>query len=214
MNNIINLTKGYIETIFTMRRQLIILIVFGIMLGVYDTSFIAYGAGISIMILVLQVLAVEDASGIDFLVSILPIRKKEYVISRYIGGVIAIVVGTILVTCSYYLAIIFNRPEIQMPYISLLATTIISCMIIVSINIPVVLKCGAVKGRVFVTFLNVAGIFIPIIIAAKLSEYRIFNTIVSNPIILVVFILLIGILILYVSYLISFNLYKNKEVKK
>lgn len=214
MNNIINLTKGYIETIMTMKKQIIVLIIFGVAIGAFDANFIAYGAGISVMTLVFQVLSVEEISGVDFLVSILPVRKKEYVISRYLGGIISIVIGCVLVTCSYFLLKILGKIEVEIPYINFLATTIISCVIIVAINIPLILKYGAVKGRVFLTFLNIGGVFLPMLLLDILSGNDIFIYIVSNPLTLTVSLLLMGMLLLYISYCITLNLYNKKEVKK
>lgn len=214
MNNIINLTRSYIETIMTMKKQIAILIIFAVGFGIFETSFIAYAAGMSVMILVFQVLAVEEVNGVDFLVSILPVRKKEYIISRYLGGLIAIIVGCILITCSYLLAKILGQMEVEIPYIYFLTTTIISCVIIVAINIPVILKYGSVKGRTVLTFLNIFGIFLPMLLLDKLSENKIFISIVSNPIMLTLSLLLSGIIVLYVSYVIALNLYNKKEIKK
>lgn len=214
MNNIINLTKSYIETIFTMKKQIIFMSIFGVAFGMFDTSFMAYAAVMSVMMLVFQVLCLEESSGADFLVSILPVRKKEYVISRYIGGIMSIIVGCLLVTCTYFLVIIIKDVEVVVPYINLLTTTILSCVMIVSINIPIMLKFGVVKGRVFLTFLNVAGLCLPMLLLDIIGENSIFISIVSNPITLAIALALLVILVLYISYIIALNLYKNKEVKK
>lgn len=138
MNNIVNLTKCYIETIITMKNQVILILGSALILGIFQEGFIVYGAG----------------------------------------------------------------------------AAIISAIIIVSINIPVFLKYGALNGRVVLTLVNMAGLFLPILIVEKISTMNVLSIFTSNDNILVLFIILVAMLIIYISYCISLNLYNKKEVKK
>lgn len=215
MSNIVNLTKCYIETIMTMKSQLILVSVCALMIGIFQDGFIAYGSGVAVIVLVNQVLSYEEISGIDFLVATLPISRKQYVVSRYIGGLIAVIVGLILVTGSYLIVHIVSEREITLPYIYFLMTSIITAILIISVNIPVFLKYGALKSRTILTLVNLAGMFAPILIIQNVDFIS--NTaikFISNTLLLWLGIILLGVLLLYISYCVSINLYENKEVKK
>lgn len=214
MNNIVNLTKCYIETIITMKNQVILILASALILGIFQEGFIVYGAGAAVMVLVNQVLTNEDISGVNFLIATLPVSKKEYVISRYMGGLISVLVGAVLVTGAYLIVYMFSDRELTLSYIYFLIPAIISAIIIVSINIPVFLKYGALNGRVVLTLVNMAGLFLPILIVEKISTMNVLSIFTSNDNILVLFIILVAMLILYISYCISLNLYNKKEVKK
>lgn len=214
MNNIVNLTKCYIETIITMKNQVILILGSALILGIFQEGFIVYGAGAAVMVLVNQVLTNEDISGVNFLIATLPVSKKEYVISRYMGGLISVLVGVVLVTGAYLIVDMFSDRELTLSYIYFLIPAIISAIIIVSINIPVFLKYGALNGRLVLTLVNMAGLFLPILIVEKISTMNVLSIFTSNDNILVLFIILVAMLILYISYCISLNLYNKKEVKK
>lgn len=214
MNNIINLTKNYIETVTTMKKEIILVILFAVGIGVFDTRFIVYGVGVSVIFLLNQVLSYEDMSGVDFLIAVLPIKKKEYVISRYICGFIVTIIAALLVTLSYYAVYLLSKTEIILPYSYFLIVSIISAIIIISVNIPIFLKCGTLKGRYISTLINLSGVFLPMFMIEGLSKFDFLNSIINNPRILVLSLLLLGFIIVCVSYFISIKLYENKEVKK
>ena len=214
MNNVVNLTKNYIETVSAMKKEVILVIVFSLVIGIFDPRFIVYGGGVAVAFLLNQVLSYEDISGVDFLIAVLSIKKKEYVISRYICGFIVTIIAALLVTLSYYAVYLLSKTEIILPYIYFLVVSIISAIIIISVNIPIFLKYGTLKGRYIATLINLSGIFLPMFMVEGLSRFNIFNTIISNPIILVLSLLLLVFIIVGVSYFISIKLYENKEVKK
>lgn len=214
MNNVVNLTKNYIETVSAMKKEVILVIVFSLVIGIFDPRFIVYGVGVSVSFLLNQVLSYEDISGIDFLIAVLPIKKKEYVISRYICGFIVTIIATLLVTLSYFAVYLINKTEMMLPYSYFLVVSIISSIIIISVNIPVFLKYGTLKSRYISTLLNLSGVFLPMLMIEGLSRFNILSGIISNPIILVLSLLLLGFIIVCVSYFISIKLYEGKEVKK
>jgi hypothetical protein len=99
----------------------------------------------------------------------------------------------------------------------LLPTSIISAILSMSVIIPLVLKFGINKGRVFMSIIVILVSTMPLSLMSDISQdsktletiMNIINS-VGMPLITVV----INIIILLVSIGISINLYKNKEIKE
>lgn len=214
MSNVIKLTKGYIETMLTIRSQLLLIIVISLILGISDDRFILYGSIMGVSVLVNQVLSYEDISGIDFLIAILPVRKKEYVISRYIGGLIAVIISIIILTITYTVSILLKPDALILDYIYFFMISITVSMTMISALIPINLKWGSQRGRILSTLI----IIIPFVLAMSMFETlnpsNTFSIIISNSTILMLIVLLLNVVVLFISYFITVKLYEKKEVKK
>jgi hypothetical protein len=170
----------------------------------------------SVLLTVYQVMAYEDHNNIDYLISYLPVKRNEYVLSRYLLGIVSILLASILLCIVYFVSIKIN--DLQGISLNLLLpTSITSAILSMSVIIPLVLKFGINKGRVFMSIIVILVSTMPLSLMSDISQdsktletiMNIINS-VGMPLITVV----INIIILLVSIGISINLYKNKEIKE
>lgn len=157
----------------------------------------------------------EDTYGINYLISYIPVRRKEYVASRYVIGIINILISVCIFVLCYYLATkIPSNSGKLLDYKLTLGVGITVGIIGMSAMIPCVLKFGAVKGRMFMTFLVIGIVMLPTIVFSIAQEVEFMKVILEKLSLINVSILLIiiNILIIYISYLVSKNLYCKKEI--
>ncbi|MDU2995408.1 MAG: ABC-2 transporter permease, partial [Clostridium sp.] len=147
----------------------------------------------------------EKACNIDNLVRTLPIKVNEYILSRYVFGIIGIFISIGIMSI---VAIFLNGS----PYISV-ESVIISALVIGSVVVgiitPIVTILGPEKGKIVVIILTV----LPLMFTMKLPELLSdININILNKNILFLLIMLVTILIMYISYLVTVNIYKRVEL--
>lgn len=214
MNNIINLTKMSFLNLKSTSKQTCIGWVIWICVSIYNPLFLNMLFGMGVLMTLYQVMAYEDANGIDNLIASLPVKKNEYVMSRYFAGIMFLCISIIIAYGIYFISSKVNTNEIKIEV--LLGTGISTASLVICIIIPMVLKFGVNKGRLLITILNMCVIMIPSFLLENISKepqlmktiYR-FIDIASIPIIIVI--LNVGILL--ISITISRKAYKNKEIK-
>ena len=216
MNNIINLTKMSFTNLKSVYKQIWYIWIVWIGVAIYNPFFLNILLGMSVLLTVYQVMAYEDHNNIDYLISYLPVKRNEYVLSRYLLGIVSILLASILLCIVYCVSIKIN--DLQGISLNLLLpTSITSAILSMSVIIPLVLKFGINKGRVFMSIIVILVSTMPLSLMSDISQdsktlETIMNIIKSEgmPLITVV----INIIILLVSIGISINLYKNKEIKE
>ena len=170
----------------------------------------------SVLLTVYQVMAYEDHNNINYLISYLPVKRKEYVLSRYLLGIVSILLASILLCIVYFVSTKIN-PQQEMSLDILLPTSIISAILSMSVIIPLVLKFGINKGRLFMTMIGIVVSTIPVSIMSEISEDpKTLETIMNaiNALGIPVITVVTSVIILLISIAISINLYKNKEIKE
>ena len=216
MNNIINLTKMSFTNLKSVYKQIWYIWIIWIGVAIYSPFFLNILLGMSVLLTVYQVMAYEDHNNIDYLISYLPVKRNEYVLSRYLLGIVSILLASILLCIVYFVSIKIN--DLQGISLNLLLpTSITSAILSMSVIIPLVLKFGINKGRVFMSIIVILVSTMPLSLMSDISQdsktletiMNIINS-VGMPLITVV----INIIILLVSIGISINLYKNKEIKE
>ena len=216
MNNIINLTKMSLINLKAVYKQIYYVWIIWIGIAMFNPFFLNILLGISVLLTLYQVMAYEDNNNVDYLISYLPVKKSEYVISRYLFGIISILLSLIVIVAVYFISIKINLAEI-MPLELLLPTSIISAVLSVAVIIPLVLKFGINKGRVFMSIIVMVISTIPVSIVSKLNETPdIINNIMSiiSKIGLPIISIILSIVVLVISIFISLKLYLNKEIKE
>ena len=216
MNNVINLTKMSFTNLKSVYKQIWYIWIVWIGVAIYNPFFLNILLGMSVLLTVYQVMAYEDHNNIDYLISYLPVKKNEYVLSRYLLGIVSILLSTIIVCIVYFVSIKINSSQ-EMSLDILLPTSIISAILSMSVIIPLVLKFGINKGRVFMSIIIMVVSTIPVSLISGISQdskmLEAIMKIMNNfgiPLLAVV----INIITLVVSIAISINLYKNKEIKE
>ena len=216
MSNVINLTKMSFTNLKSVYKQIWYIWIIWIGVAIYSPFFLNILLGMSVLLTVYQVMAYEDHNNIDYLISYLPVKRNEYVLSRYLLGIVSILLASILLCIVYFVSIKINSLE-SIALNILLPTSITSAILSMSVIIPLVLKFGINKGRVFMSIIVILVSTMPLSLMSDISQdsktletiMNIINS-VGMPLITVV----INIIILLVSIGISINLYKNKEIKE
>ncbi|MBP3929176.1 MAG: ABC-2 transporter permease [Peptostreptococcaceae bacterium] len=216
MSNVINLTKMSFTNLKSVYKQIWYIWIIWIGVAIYSPFFLNILLGMSVLLTVYQVMAYEDHNNIDYLISYLPVKRSEYVLSRYLFGIISILLSIVLLCIVYFVSIKIN--DLQGISLNLLLPiSITSAILSMSVIIPLVLKFGINKGRVFMRIIVILVSTMPLSLMSDISQdsktletiMNIINS-VGMPLITVV----INIIILLVSIGISINLYKNKEIKE
>ena len=216
MNNIINLTKMSFTNLKSVYKQIWYIWIIWIGIAIYNPSFLNILLGMSVLLTVYQVMAYEDHNNINYLISYLPVKRKEYVLSRYLLGSVSILLASILLCIVYFVSTKINPSQVMSLDI-LLPTSIISAILSMSVIIPLVLKFGINKGRLFMTMIGIVVSTIPVSIMSEISEDpKTLETIMNaiNALGIPVITVVTSVIILLISIAISINLYKNKEIKE
>ena len=157
-----------------------------------------------------------DNGNAAFLFS-LPITRKDYVLEKYIFGLISGIMFLLLGTVISLVAIGITKTgsfnEIFLTAGSLFPTI----LLILSIMLPFILKFGGEKGRIAI--IGVMGlIFVIGLLLIKTTEYLGIDLYVLinklpkfEPLVYIILFLLLSVVILGISYLISLTILKKKE---
>ena len=216
MNNVINLTKMSFTNLKSVYKQIWYIWIIWIGIAIYNPSFLNILLGMSVLLTVYQVMAYEDHNNINYLISYLPVKRKEYVLSRYLLGIVSILLASILLCIVYFVSTKINPSQVMSLDI-LLPTSIISAILSMSVIIPLVLKFGINKGRLFMTMIGIVVSTVPVSIMSEISkDSKILETIMNaiNALGIPVITVVTSVIILLISIAISINLYKNKEIKE
>ncbi|MEG1310795.1 MAG: ABC-2 transporter permease [Romboutsia sp.] len=215
MKNIINLVKMNYSNLNAVKKMIILPLVIFVPVSVINPMFLNMLIGVIFFNITQTVIAYEDSYGIDTLIGYLPVKRSEYVISRYVSGILNIGIATCIFIICYYLADKYSTDNwTLLPYGITLGIAITAAITGLAIIIPCILKFGAVKGRTIVTLLMIIVLMIPAILSQVLVENKILESVLiklntlSMPLIFVG----INIIILTVSYMITQRLYVKKEI--
>ena len=216
MNNIINLTKMSFLNLKSVYKQISLIWIIWIGVAIFNSFFLNILFGLSILLTLYQVMAYEDSNGIDYLISYLPVKRSEYVISRYLLGIVSLLLSTLVVCIVYFISIKINTSD-QIPMEILLPTGITSAILAISVIIPLVLKFGMNKGRVFISIIIMIISTLPISLVSGIDKSsKMINTLMNiiNNVGIPMIAIIINIAILLISMFISIKLYMNKEIKE
>ena len=214
MENIINLTKMSLNNLSSIIKTILIVIIVWIGIAMINQAFFNIIFGMGTYLLLMQVMSYEDTYGIDNLIAKLPVSKNEYVISRYVLGIIISVIFMVLSVLIY--SILNSILELDLTLGIFILIGFVTSMLAISVIIHVILKFGINKGRMVITILTVLMVVVPTGIMTSIWDnkefmYKIMD-IAGN--IGIPFILIISsILILIISIIISLRVYKSKEIK-
>lgn len=214
MENIINLTKMSLNNLSSIIKTILIVIIVWIGIAMINQAFFNMIFGMGTYLLLMQVMAYEDTYGIDNLIAELPVSKNEYVISRYVLGIIISAIFMVLSVLIYYM--LNSILELNLTLGIFILIGFVTSVLAMSVIIPVILKFGINKGRMVVTILTVLIVVVPTGIMTSIWENKEFMSKIMNVVgnIGVPFILIISsLLILMISIIISLRVYKSKEIK-
>ncbi|ALP90630.1 MULTISPECIES: ABC-2 transporter permease [Clostridium] len=214
MNNIKNLLKLHYSSIFALKKTALIILALAVFMTISnnDGSMLPFGAALLVMVLNYNSLAYESNSKSDFLIYSLPVKPKEYVLSKYIFGFINVIISIIFADVLYMVLNMFNyisQQDIPVGIINI--AVIIVGMIIVDIVNPIAIVVGFNKARIILIFLAIMPICFSSTIVFALSKIDFFNINISMGIMETI-VAIVGVILTTASYFITAHLYERKDV--
>lgn len=212
MNNIINLTKMSFLNLKAVSKQMWIVWVIWIIIAINNPLFLNMLFGLTVYVTLYNVMAYEDINGIDNLIASIPVKRHEYVISRYLVGIVSLLIGVLLALAIYNISPKVDPTTSSLEMIFTVGIT--SGVGAISAIIPMVLRFGINKGRMFITIISMLIIMIPSFVLEGLNGVgtvnEVFNMInrIGLPFILVIF----NVLLIIISIFICIRLYSKKEI--
>ncbi|WP_394887829.1 ABC-2 transporter permease [Clostridium butyricum] len=214
MNNIKNLLKLHYSSIFALKKTALIILALAVFMTISnnDGSMLPFGAALLVMVLNYNSLAYESNSKSDFLIYSLPVKQKEYVLSKYIFGFINVIISIIFADVLYMVLNMFNyisQQDIPVGIINI--AVIIVGMIIVDIVNPIAIVVGFNKARIILIFLAIMPICFSSTIVFALSKIDFFNINISMGIMETI-VAIVGVILTTASYFITAHLYERKDI--
>ncbi|WP_250674685.1 ABC-2 transporter permease [Paraclostridium ghonii] len=214
MENIMNLTKMSLNNLHSVIKSTVLIVVMWIIVSMFAPSFLSTLFAMGSYLILYQTMAYEDMHGIDNLISTLPVKRSDYVISRYVLGIFGSIASMVLLLLVYFIISKFNKTDV--PLEILIITGILSSALVISVIIPIVLKFGVTKGKmvvflVLMIIIGVANAGAQIINGEK--EFLNKITTLFNSIGISISTIIISLTIITISMIISLKLYKVKEIK-
>ena len=219
------LLKKDLYNLASYKTTLIIVVLFcGI--AIIGTDAIYWGSvviGIIVGMISLSTFSYDEMSKSNKYILILPVTRKEIVLEKYVLAIGATILGGILgfiVTLLVSNVMNYLRPDnlIDINIETLLATSVggmFGISLIQSIQIPSIFKWGAEKGRIQMFIVLFVLVIIGAIAGFLLKQAGLSVDIEKLEIILnnfgLVALVLLSCLMYFISYKISYKIYKNKE---
>ncbi|MDB2150991.1 ABC-2 transporter permease [Clostridium butyricum] len=214
MNNIKNLLRLHYSSIFALKKTALIILVLAVFMTIInkDGSMLPFGAALLVMVLNYNSLAYESNSKSDFLIYSLPVKPKEYVLSKYIFGFINVIISIIFADILYMILNMFNYLSRQDSTVGIInIAVIIIGMIVVDIVNPIAIVVGFNKARIVLTFLAIMPICFSSTIVFALSKIDFFNINISIGIMETI-VAIVGVILTTASYFITAHLYERKDI--
>ena len=207
MKKILNLIGLQFETVFSLKKMIAIIFVIASFYAFIDPSLITITGLLFLMATCYTTAFYEEKSKSNYLIRSLPIRAKDYILSRYIYVAINTLISILLTTVLYKVFIYFgliNKNESLSLWLLGIIVGVIG-IFMMSIVTPLELLLGFEKGRIVIIFLTLS----PMVFANFLLNY--IPLINLNSLMVKILILLCLITLILTSYFITSNLYAKKD---
>ena len=204
-----SLVKPYVKTIcFTMVLPVVFAAINrSLLTGIsFAMCFIAMTTGYTF--------SITEKNSMERLYGILPIRKSDMVIGRYIFIIIMGLTALIFSLIAHPVILTILGESISIfDYISAAVIGIFLFALYTVFQLPGYYKFGSIKGRVFM-YIPVAGFLITLLLITKspVGESKLLFTVINSPILLMLLAVIFVIAMYVVSILVSIKILKNKEM--
>ena len=211
MNNIINLTKLSWNNFLSIKKMTLLIVVAFSVAAFANSQFILMLIGMVTYVIAYQTIAYEESYKINYLISYLPVTKKQYIASRYIFNLLSVFIGCLLFSVIYYICITLNMPSVEnIDYKMNLYIGIISSVTLICILNPVIFYFGVEKGRLAIMLIFMLLVLIPSMAQDSNLVKEIISRITNIKIDILVPVYVV--VTIYISYLISKFLYIKKQI--
>lgn len=172
-----------------------------------DTGMLLIFLTVLSMTLINITLSNDETSHWNRFVNTLPINKADIVKSKYILSLILILFMVIIVFPIFLLTNTITKTFTMVNFISILSIFISGVLMMLSFVIPVTIKYGAQKARIFI----LALIFIPVIVINVISNGSFFHQLLEFLLLFGYIALIIAVVMFYLSYQLSVKFFEKKE---
>lgn len=158
--------------------------------------------------------SITEKNSMERLFGILPVRKSELVIGRYVFvlamGLLSLIIS--LIAQPLVLKVLGETVGVFDIVTAAIAGVFLFALYTV-FQIPGYYKYGSIKGRVFM-YIPVAGFLITLLLITKspVGESKLLFTVINSPILLMLLAVIFVIAMYVVSILVSIKILKNKEM--
>lgn len=210
MENIVNLIKLQYNSLFALKKNLAIIALLGVFFAIFQPFMIVFVGAMFLMISCYSLVFYEERSKINYLIYSLPITTNEYILSKYIFGLINTIISILISTALFSIIKLlgYNVQVASIPVYAIVLTTLAIGIFFLAIVQPAALLLGSEKGRYVIVFLAV----LPITFSTSLLQILPEINITINHTIMGILITLVSITILLASYFITCNRFSKKEV--
>lgn len=204
-----SLVKPYVKTIcFTMVLPVVFAAINrSLLTGIsFAMCFIAMTTGYAF--------SITEKNSMERLYGILPIRKSDMVIGRYIFIIIMGLTALIFSLIAHPVILTILGESIGIvDYISAAVIGIFLFALYTVFQLPGYYKLGSIKGRVFM-YIPVAGFLMTLLLITKIpvGENKLLFTVINFPVLLMLLAVIFVIAMYVVSILVSIKILKNKEM--
>lgn len=201
-----------------MRNIMIIIIGFIILSIMMENYFyIAFIIPFYIVMLVISTFSYDELNNANTYIVALPYNRKTIVKARYYLSLMSIITSLLIGAILSLVTPLLNPDMDFMSTFASSVATIIGVILVISLLMPCFYKFGVQKGRVilFIAIMAVSlliGVILSLFENSTLKIAEFFSALENtNYVILITGAILIILLILYISYLFSCKIFKNKE---
>ena len=158
--------------------------------------------------------SIAEKNNMERLFGILPVRKSELVIGRYVFvlamGLISLIIS--LIAQPLVLKVLGETVGVFDIVTAAIAGIFLFALYTV-FQIPGYYKYGSIKGRVFM-YIPVAGFLITLLLITKIpvGESKLLFTVINSPVLLMLLAVIFVIAMYVISILVSIKILKNKEM--
>ncbi len=204
-----SLVKPYVKTIcFTIALPVVFAAINrSLLTGIsFAMSFIAMTTGYTF--------SITEKNSMERLYGILPIRKSDMVIGRYLF-IIIMGLTTLIFSLAAHPVILTMLGETidKFDFINAAAAGIFLFALYTVFQLPGYYKFGSIKGKVFM-YIPAAGFVILLLLLTKIpvGESKLFFTVINSPVLLMLLAIILVAAMYVVSISVSVKILKNKEM--
>ena len=208
MSRIINLILLQYETVFALKKYMVLITALAIFMAIIQPDMLPFAGALFIMATCYNTAFYEEKSKLNYLIYSLPIRGREYILSKYIFVAINTFISMGLSAIIYMGMMYFNviNKETMVPLWAFMLMLLGIGIFMMTILTPLEILLGFEKARIALVFLTV----LPVVFSTNIVG--ILPTINLNNNIFKVLIALCVITIILASYFITSNMYIKKDV--
>ena len=200
-------------------RNILIVILGFIILSIWMENYfyIAFIIPFYIIMLVISTFSYDDLNNSNTYIVALPYDRKTIVKARYVLSLISIITAFLIGLILSLVIPMFNSDMDFMSTFASCTATILSVILVIALLMPFFYKFGVQKGRMilFIAIMGISlliGIILSLFENSNLKIAQFFSNLQQmNYIMLIAIAIIIMLLILYISYVFSCKIYKNKE---